>query len=300
MKKVICAALAALLAALCLTGCGSSSSAETTKLSFAESASIDALRKLDGKSVTLTGYMATLSPLSGEYVYLMNLPYQSCPFCVPNTQQLANTMAVYAAKGTTFEYTDRPVRITGTLELGNFSDDYGYEYEYRIANARSEVVDLSEISSEYALYQTLAEDGVIADVNSMFDYLMFVCQWTEYQGSGTDEAGNSFRYYLYPGDVEQILADDGPYGYAAQADADYFPSLTRRVEAIDAEALADLVQVIADAQVLEQDARAELSAGNYQYLEDVDQFELTNGDALYERFYDVYGRFSTWLTKYQL
>lgn len=300
MKKVICAALAALLVALSLTGCGSGSDAEATKLSFAESASIDALRRLDGKAVTLTGYMATLSPLSGEYIYLMNLPYQSCPFCVPNTQQLANTMAVYAAKGTSFEYTDRPVRITGTLEMGSFADDYGYEYAYRIVDARSEVVDLSEVSSEYALYQTLAEDGVIADVNAMFDYLLFVCQWTDYQGSGVDEAGNSFQYYLYPGDVEQILADDGPYGYAVQADADYFPSLTRRVEAIDAAALADLVQIIADAQALERDARAELDAGNYRYLADADQYELTNASALYERFYGVYGRFSEWLTKYQL
>ena len=85
-----------------------------------------------------------------------------------------------------------------------------------------------------------------------------------------------------------------------QADADYFPSLTRRVEAIDAAALADLVQIIADAQALERDARAELDAGNYRYLADADQYELTNASALYERFYGVYGRFSEWLTKYQL
>ena len=93
MKKF--AALIALLICIALlaTGCGGrEASTEATKLSFADSASLDALKALDGKPVTITGYMATLSPLSGEYIYLMNMPYQSCPFCVPNTTQLANTI----------------------------------------------------------------------------------------------------------------------------------------------------------------------------------------------------------------
>ena len=78
MKKIISLCLALALAALALSACGGGTQAQ--KLSFAESASIETLTSLDGKTVTLTGYMATLSPLSGEYIYLMNLPYQSCPF----------------------------------------------------------------------------------------------------------------------------------------------------------------------------------------------------------------------------
>ena len=116
MKKPLAILMLLALLAPCLAGCGGGT-AEAQKLSFAESASLETLTALDGKAVTLTGYMATLSPLSGDYIYLMNLPYQSCPFCVPNTQQLANTMAVYAAGGSKFTYTDRPVQITGRLEL---------------------------------------------------------------------------------------------------------------------------------------------------------------------------------------
>ena len=300
MKKVICAALAALLVALSLTGCGSGSDAEATKLSFAESASIDALRSLDGKAVTLTGYMATLSPLSGEYIYLMNLPYQSCPFCVPNTTQLANTMAVYAADGTRFEFTDRPVRITGTLRVADKVDGYGYAYSYYIDGARYETVDLSGVSREYSLYQSLAEDGVIADVNAMFDYLMFVCQWTEYTGGYTDSDGNEVTYFLYPGDVQNYLADDGPYGFAKQAGDDYFPGLIRRVEAVSADELTELAQIIADAQAVAQYARGELDAGHYAYDEAADKYTLTDSEGLYDRFYEVYQKFSEWLTKYQL
>ena len=302
MKKF--AALIALLVCIALlaTGCGGkeASSAEVTKLSFADSASLDTLKALDGKPVTITGYMATLSPLSGEYIYLMNMPYQSCPFCVPNTNQLSNTMAVYAASGSKFEFTDRPVQISGVMRVADRVDDYGYSYNYYIDNASYTAVDLSSISQEYALYQSLAEDGVIADVNAMFDYLMFVCQWTEYSSSYTDESGTEISYNLYPGDVTKFLEYDGPNGYATQSSPDYFPGLISRVNAISSTGLTELTDVISAAQALEQKARAELDSGNYAYDEEADKYILVNGEELYNQFYEVYGAFSAWLTQYEL
>ena len=299
MKKLLPLALLLALAAALLSGCGGGT-AESTALSFKESASIDAIQQLKGKRVTITGYMATLSPLSGEYIYLMNLPYQSCPCCMPNTQQLANTMAVYAPKGQKFTYTDRPVRITGKLELGDFSDEYGYTYNYRVVDASYETVDLSSVSSDYALYMSLAEDGVIADVNSMFDYLLFICQWTDYQGSMQDASGATTTYFLYPGDVENLLADTGDYGYATQASADYYPGLVKRVQAVNGSELGELVTIINDAADLEAYARGQLSSGAYSYDEAADKYTLDDGENLYNRFYEVYGRFSDWLTKYEL
>ena len=297
-------ALIALLVCIALlaTGCGGkqASSGEVTKLSFADSASLDAIKSLNGKPVTITGYMATLSPLSGEYIYLMNMPYQSCPFCVPNTNQLSNTMAVYAAKGGKFEFTDRPVQINGTLRVADRVDDYGYSYNYYIDDASYTAVDLSSISQEYALYQSLAEDGVIADVNAMFDYLMFVCQWTEYSSSYTDESGTEISYNLYPGDVTKFLEYDGPNGYATQSSPDYFPGLISRVNAISSTGLTELSDVISAAQALEQKARAELDSGNYAYDEEADKYILVNGEELYNQFYEVYGAFSAWLTQYEL
>ena len=299
MKRAVILPLLLAFIACALSGCGGGS-AEAAKLSFAESASLETIESLKNKPVTITGYMATLSPLSGEYIYLMNLPFQSCPFCVPNTQQLANTMAVYAKKGAKFEYTDRPVKVTGKIDLGSFTDEYGYEYNYRIVDAVCEVVDLSDVSAEYALYQSLAEDGVIADVNAMFDYLLFICQWTYYQGSYVDENGVQVPYYLYPGDVENLLADTGSGGYATQSAPDYFPDLIARVKAVNASALTDLTEIIADAAELEAYARQQLAQGAYTYDEAADQYTLNADEALYNRFYEVYGRFSTWLTKYQL
>ena len=61
-----------------------------TKLSFKAASGYDYLKTLDGTLVTISGYMATSSPVDGSFMFLMNLPYQSCPFCVPNTSQLSN------------------------------------------------------------------------------------------------------------------------------------------------------------------------------------------------------------------
>ena len=298
MKKSGLLALAICLALL-LCGCGKDET-EAVKLSFAESANIETLNGLDGRTVTITGYMATLSPLDGQYIYLMNIPYQSCPFCVPNTAELSNTMAVFAADNTKFEFTDRPIKITGTLKIEDRVDDYGYSYNYFIDEADYEIVDLSAVSDEYAFYNSLAEDGVIGDVNAMFDYLMFVCQWTEYIGSYTDDSGSTVSYYLYPGDAENMLADEGAYGYAAEASADYFPGLIGRVQAISKTESEYLVSIIAEAQEVEQYARSELAAGNYTYDADNDKYILDNGEELYNRFYEVYLKFSEWLANYQL
>ena len=297
MKRTITVFLLLALATCMLSGCGSGQ-AEAVPLSFAEATGIETIQKLNGKLVTLTGYMATLSPLSGEYIYLMNLPYQSCPFCVPNTQQLANTMAVYAAKGTKFEFTDRPVRVTGRIEVGSFTDEYQYEYNYRIVDATCEVVDLTQVSDDYALYEALASDGVIGDVNGMFDYLLFVCAWPDYQGSYVDDSGVTVPYYLYPGDAENALADE--YGWAAQSAKGYFPGLVKRVQAVNAEKLKDLVEIIEDAASLEIYARGQLAAGAYTYDAGADRYTLNDAQGLSDRFYEIYGRFSQWLTRYQL
>ena len=128
MKRILSLILLLSLLTLSLAGCGGSNAEEISELKFADSTSFETIQALDGKKVTITGYMATLSPLSGDYIYLMNLPYQSCPFCVPNSTQLANTMAVYAASGVKFEFTDRPVKITGTMKIEDYTDEYGYFY----------------------------------------------------------------------------------------------------------------------------------------------------------------------------
>ena len=300
MKKILAISLAAAL--LLLAGCSGAAPGEegATALKFTDAVSLETLTALDGKTVSIVGYMATLSPLSGKFLYLMNMPYQSCPFCVPNTAQLANTMAVYAPEGQTFGYTDQAIRVTGTLRIEDYTDEYGYAYNYRIADASYEIVDLAALSEDYALWQSIASDGVVAEINSMFDYLHFLCQWTEYQSGYTDDDGSEVVYFLYPGDVEMYLQDTGPYGYAQEAGEDYFPGLIERIRAISANDLEDLVTIVESAHQVAATALSELRAGNYTYDSAADKYALQKNEELYNAWYDAYSQFALWLAKWEI
>ncbi len=300
MKKILAISLAAAL--LLLAGCSGAAPGEegATALKFTDAVSLETLTALDGKTVSIVGYMATLSPLSGKFLYLMNMPYQSCPFCAPNTTQLANTMAVYAPEGQTFGYTDQAIRVTGTLRIEDYTDEYGYVYNYRIADASYEIVDLAALSEDYALWQSIASDGVVAEINSMFDYLHFLCQWTEYQSGYTDDDGSEVVYFLYPGDVEMYLQDTGPYSYAQEAGEDYFPGLIERIRAISANDLEDLVTIVESAQQVAATALSELRAGNYTYDSAADKYALQKNEELYNAWYDAYSQFALWLAKWEI
>lgn len=301
MKKWIAfILLIALAASLSACSGGNGKSTETTSLSFSDAVSFEKIAKLNGKPVTIIGYMATSSPISGKFMYLMNMPYQSCPFCVPNTTQLSNTMAVYAPEGKKFEYTDQAIRVTGKLIVEDMVDEFGYSYNYRIADASYEVVDLSTISEDYALWQAIATDGIVAELNSMFNYLHFLCQWTEYQGGYTDENGNDVTYNLYPGDVQRYLTDDSGYGYAVEYADSYFPGLISRIRAISPDGLEDLVAIVEAAQAQSVIALDALNNEKYTYDEVADKYILNDSEQLYNQFYEVYYQFSDWLAKWEL
>lgn len=204
------------------------------------------------------------------------------------------------ARRQTFGYTDQAIRVTGTLRIEDYTDEYGYVYNYRIADASYEIVDLAALSEDYALWQSIASDGVVAEINSMFDYLHFLCQWTEYQSGYTDDDGSEVVYFLYPGDVEMYLQDTGPYSYAQEAGEDYFPGLIERIRAISANDLEDLVTIVESAQQVAATALSELRAGNYTYDSAADKYALQKNEELYNAWYDAYSQFALWLAKWEI
>jgi putative Holliday junction resolvase len=174
----------------------------------------------------------------------MNLPYQSCPFCVPNTTQLSNTMAVYAKDGDSFEFTDRAIKVVGTLEFGDYTDEYGYEYAYRIKDATYTEVDTSEMGEKLQLWQQLASTDVISDVYNMYEYVNFLCFWPTY--TAEFEGGKD---YLYPTDALRFIETDGAqynYGYADG----YFEGMIATIKEVNATEFNDLIENITKAQTL--------------------------------------------------
>ncbi|MGN1320030.1 MAG: hypothetical protein ACI4U6_02815 [Acutalibacteraceae bacterium] len=304
MKKLSIIFLTVIMMVSMFTACGDTDTKNTATnaLSFSQANSIESMKKLDGQKVSIIGYMSTLSPISGDFMYLMNLPYQSCPFCVPNTTQLSNTMAVYAGNGKSFEFTDRAIKVVGTLEFGDYTDEYGYEYSYRIKDATYSEVDTSEMSEKLQLWQQLASTDAISDVYSMYEYVNFVCFWPEY--TAKFESGKD---YLYPNDALQFIQTDGAqynYGYADG----YFESLISKIEEVNKTEFSDLVDNIKKAKLLTEKALNALENGEYittteysdTFGDSRSQYKMNDYDSYKTEMNEIYKEFSAWLAEWEV
>ena len=304
-----------LLLAICIipfTGC--SNLGGGTKLSFKSSSSYDYLKNLDGKTVTIYGYVATSSPVDGSFIFLMNLPYQSCPFCIPNTSMLSNTIEVYPKNGKKFSYTNQAIKVVGTLKVAKnenepFTDKYGYEFNFKIVNATYSVIKSSDLSSDIGLWQQIAESGVVDDLYSMYDYLNFVCKWnTYYVNSYTNANGTKVNgYYISAAQAKNYITKDGSqwnYGYKSG----YFDNIISKIKNIDENKYNDLIYNIEEAKELANYALNQLNSGKYTYeYKYVSKFgcynnvyTLTNASELNRRYNNLYSDFSNWIGSYEM
>lgn len=297
-----------------VSGCKDEQTGEITKLSFQAASGYDYLKTLNGTQVSISGYMATSSPVDGSFMFLMNLPYQSCPFCVPNTSQLSNTIEVYSKKNEPFAFTNQAIKVVGTLEVAPsqdepFTDMYGYEFSFKIMDATYTVIQADELSEDMALWQKIAEADVVTDIYAMYDYVNFLCKWnTYYVNSGTDANGNTVPgYFLYPEDAKYLITTNGAqynYGYKDG----YFEDIVQKIEAVDQTAFSDLVANVRSAEALAKKALAELENGNYtsekKYLEQFGTEDLVYtlhiGDELTAQMQTLYNAFSNWLGSWEM
>jgi hypothetical protein len=299
-----------------LIGCGGDEApaGDATKLSFKAALEYDYLKGLDGNQVSINGYMATSSPVDGSFMFLMNLPYQSCPFCVPNTSQLSNTMEIYPKKGDSFTYTTQAIKVVGTLAVSEsedkpFTDKYGYEFNFKIVDATYTIIKAEDLSADMALWQKIASSDVVTDLYKMYDYVNFLCKWnTYYVRSYVNADGETVPgYYLYPSDAKNYIYPDGAqfnYGYKDG----YFDSIISKIEAVDKTAFADLVANVRKAEALAKKALSELENGNYtseyMYIEMFGTsdyvYTLNIGQELQSEMDTIYKEFSIWLGSWEM
>ncbi|MBO5286909.1 MAG: hypothetical protein J6B34_02160 [Clostridia bacterium] len=312
--KIICLLLAG-LAILSVVGCGATiDDSDAIKISFKSALSYDYLKSIDGRKVVINGYMATSSPVDGSSMFLMNLPYQSCPFCVPNTSQLSNTMKVYPMSGKRFGFTNQAIKVVGTLVVSPsvdqvFNDQYGYSFNFKIVDAQYAALSAEDLSVDINLWKRVADSGVVNDIYDMYEYVNFLCAWNTYSMKSSTNADGTVNpgFYLYPSDAKRLLTEEGAqfnYGYKDG----YFEGIVRKLKSIDENAFDDLVANILSAKALSEKALKELNDGNYtSELKDLPEFgtrdyvyTLTNGDALINEMNSVYSEFTNWLGGWEM
>lgn len=134
------------------------------QIRFSDLVSIEALKEYNNKTVTALGYLSPITSYDSSFGYLMNLPYQTCPYCTPSDTKITNTIAIFSKEGKKFEFTEAAIMVKGTLKIENFTDSYGYTYKYRIVDATIEEADTSDLGDKITLYNKLAEKEILKNL----------------------------------------------------------------------------------------------------------------------------------------
>lgn len=251
------------------TACGGTNtevdSEGTTKLSFS-STSLEDVLTLDGKKVSITGYMSTLTPLDGTLCYLVNLPLQNCPFCTQNSNKLSTTMAVQF-KTPISDITEEPIKVVGTLTIDDYVDDYGYEYPYRISDATYEVVDESSLPEGYSVYYTLATNNDIYNLYAMMSYL------------------DSYAYYEY----YDLTAEEAIKQPAIDLEKHNYSEILKRVQSYNNTEYDDFINLLKECKELETETNNKLKDGNPSSLR-----------LLQTKVDNLYNHFNSFITKYTM
>jgi len=313
MRKISILVLILFLCTLCsCTNKTTINNDDLIKLSFKDALSYSYLKSIANKTVEINGYMATSSPVDGSFIFLMNLPYQSCPFCKPNTQTLSNTIEVYPKSGSTFKYNESAIKVIGTLIVSesedvSFTDQYGYEFNFKIDNARYEIIDESTLSSEVLLWNKVAESNIINDIYDMLDYVNFVVKWPTYFVNSYETIDGDIvpGYYLYASDAEHYIKEDNAqynYGYKDG----YFDALINRCNKLDESKLDGLISIIERSEALADLGVKALNNKEYTYeYKYVAKFgtndyiyKLNDETSLYQSLETLLDDFNLWFTSW--
>lgn len=154
------------------------------QIRFSDLVSLEDLKEYNNKTVTAIGYLSPITSYDGSFGYLMNLPYQTCPYCLPSDTKITNTLAIFAKNGKKINFTEAAVMVRGTLKLEPYTDSYGYSYNYRIVDITIEEADTSELGEKITLYNKLADKQILTQIINILYAVDDNVYYEEYTANG--------------------------------------------------------------------------------------------------------------------
>ena len=99
------------------------------------------LKSFADKTVSVEGFMAPPLKPEADFLVMTREPVSLCPFCNSDQDWPDNIIVVYLSKKQEFVQSNRPIVVTGRLELGSFTDkETGFVSLVRLVDATFEVV----------------------------------------------------------------------------------------------------------------------------------------------------------------
>ncbi|GEO83523.1 hypothetical protein [Ciceribacter naphthalenivorans] len=101
----------------------------------------DKVKQLTGQTVSMRGFMAPPLKAEAAFFVLTEVPMALCPFCSSDSDWPDNIVVVYLDAKQTFVQPSSQIEVTGTLEMGSWTDpETGFVSLLRLRNASYEVV----------------------------------------------------------------------------------------------------------------------------------------------------------------
>jgi hypothetical protein len=82
----------------------------------------DKVKALAGSEVTMRGFMAPPLKAEAKFFVLTEIPMALCPFCSSDADWPSNIVVVYLEDRQTFLPPSKPIEVTGSLEVGSWTD----------------------------------------------------------------------------------------------------------------------------------------------------------------------------------
>jgi RNA polymerase subunit RPABC4/transcription elongation factor Spt4 len=96
----------------------------------------DKVKTLAEKKVAMRGFMAPPLKAEADFFVLTEIPMSLCPFCSSDADWPDNIVVIYLDKAQTFEQANALIEVTGTLEVGSWTDpNTGFLSRLRIVDA---------------------------------------------------------------------------------------------------------------------------------------------------------------------
>ena len=96
----------------------------------------DKVKTLDGRSVSMRGFMAPPLKAEANFFVLTKVPVSLCPFCSSDADWPDDIVVIYLNRARTFEQANGLIEVSGTLETGSWTDpETGFVSLLRIVGA---------------------------------------------------------------------------------------------------------------------------------------------------------------------
>lgn len=96
----------------------------------------DLAKSLEGKRISVDGYMAPPLKADSQFFVLTKIPMSVCPFCETEAEWPRDILAIYTKRTVEVEAYNRKLITSGVLELGTYKDpDTGFVSRVRLVDA---------------------------------------------------------------------------------------------------------------------------------------------------------------------